>query len=116
MFRPDRSIMHSESSGSPQTDFVPQTDLTQTVRIACDYVRDALDDLEHAAEVLDVENVKRKQIDEAVSQSDMDVKEVARHLLLVVAERLEGTAERLQVTSETLQDTADSLRASLQSD
>ncbi len=105
--------MHSESSGGPQTDFVPQTDLTQTVRIACDYVRDALDDLEHAAEVLDVKNVKRQQIDEAAQRSEMGVEQVARHLLFVVAERLEGTAERLEVTSEMLQDTADSLRDNL---
>lgn len=115
-FRPPPFIMSSESSGGPSTEFVPQTDLTQTIRIACDYVRDALDDLEHAAEVLDVKNVKRKQIDEAATQSEMNVEEVARHLLLVVAERLESTAERLHVTAETLQDTAHSLRATLQRD
>lgn len=106
--------MHSNaSSDSPRTDFTPETDLTQTVRIACDYVRDALSDLEKAADVLDVEEPKKSKISRAAQESEMEVEDVARQLLLVVAERLESTSEKLGVTAETLQDTARSIRETL---
>lgn len=101
-----------EKSGASQDDFVPETDLTQTVRVACDFVRDALDDLEQAAEVLDVRVEDSEKIRRAAEESDLEAGQVARQLLLVVARRLEGTAEKLEVTAETLSDTADALRRS----
>lgn len=106
--------MDSDPAGdAPRTDFAPQTDLSQTVQIACDYVRDALDDLEKAADVLDVEGAKKSKISAAAQESQMDVEDVARQLLLVVADRLESTSEKLDVTAETLQDTAQSVRDNL---
>lgn len=99
-----------EPNRPSETKFVPETDLAQTVRVACDFVSDALEDLEKAAEVLDVSKGDSTRLHEAAAENEVEAEEVARQLLLVVARRLDGTAEKLGVTAETLEDTAQALR------
>ena len=99
-----------KSDHSADTKFVPETDLAQTVRVACDFVSDALQDLQKAAEVLDVSKDDSVRLKKAAAENEVEAEEVARQLLLVVARRLDGTAEKLGVTAETLEDTAAALR------
>ncbi len=102
--------MKPDESNSANIEFDPETDLAQTVRVACDFVGDALQDLKKAAEVLDVSTDDTARLREAAEENELEAEEIARQLLLVVARRLDGTAEKLSVTAETLEDTAQALR------